>query len=75
MSDPAPPPVARKGGYASAQFILPGIVGIIFLVAWHLAVKFSGSDIFPTPMQVWAGLGELAKQGCCSNISWRRCSG
>ena len=63
MSDSTPPPVARRGGFASAQFILPGIVGILFLAAWHVAVKISGSDIFPTPLQVWAGLGELAQQG------------
>lgn len=63
MSDPAPPAAARKGGFAAAQFILPGVVGIGFLTAWHLAVRFSGSDIFPTPMQVWTGLGELARQG------------
>ncbi len=63
MNSSAPPPLARRGGFAFAPFILPGIVGLVFLAAWHLAVKFSGSDIFPTPGQVWAGLGELASQG------------
>ena len=63
MSDSPPPVVARQGGFASAQFILPGLVGMAFLAAWHYAVKSSGSDIFPTPLQVWAGIGELAQQG------------
>jgi NitT/TauT family transport system permease protein len=42
---------------------LPLITGALFLTAWHLAVKMSGSDIFPTPLQVLSGLGELANQG------------
>jgi NitT/TauT family transport system permease protein len=42
---------------------LPLITGALFLAAWHLAVKMSGSDIFPTPLQVLSGLGELANQG------------
>ena len=53
----------RRGSFYAAQFILPGVVAIIFLAGWHLAVKASGSDIFPTPFQVWNGLGELAGQG------------
>ena len=63
MSGPARPPLTRTGGLAAARYILPGIVGLLFLAGWHFAVKFSGSDIFPTPSQVWAGLGELANQG------------
>ena len=62
MSD-SPPSIARKGGFAAAQIVLPGIVAVVFLAAWHFAVKASGSDIFPTPWQVGMGLGELAKQG------------
>ena len=42
---------------------LPFITGALFLAAWHLAVKWSGSDIFPTPLEVLRGLGELAQQG------------
>ena len=42
---------------------LPLITGALFLAAWHLAVKLSGSDIFPTPLEVLRGLGELARQG------------
>ena len=39
------------------------ITGTLALAAWHMAVKYSGSDIFPTPMEVLRGLGELAQQG------------
>jgi len=53
----------RKGRSSAAQILLPGMVAVIFLSAWHFAVKASGSDIFPTPMQVLKGLSELASQG------------
>ena len=45
------------------KVILPILVGIVFLICWHIAVKMSGSDIFPTPWQVALGLAELAQQG------------
>lgn len=45
------------------DFLLPLAVAALSLIAWHLAVKLSGSDIFPTPMQVLGGLAELAQQG------------
>lgn len=63
MSDRPPSPALRRPGWNPAQFILPGLVGVLFLLAWHWGVRISGSDIFPTPLQVWAGLGELASQG------------
>ncbi len=63
MSESPPPTLVRRGSFAAAAFVLPGIVGLVFLAGWHLAVKVSGSDIFPTPGQVWDGLGELARQG------------
>jgi len=45
------------------HILLPLITGVLFLTAWHVAVKMSGSDIFPTPRQVLDGLGELVRQG------------
>lgn len=42
---------------------LPLIVGALFLVSWHFAVKTSGSDLFPTPAQVGLGIVELAQKG------------
>ncbi len=45
------------------HIVLPLVTGALLLTSWHVAVKLSGSDIFPTPQQVLAGLGELAQQG------------
>lgn len=46
---------------------LPLIVAFLFLAAWQIAVKFSGSDFFPTPWQVVLGIGELAQKGVLLN--------
>ena len=61
MSD-ATAPSARSTSRLTV-FLLPLAVGAIFLTVWHCAVKLSGSDLFPTPLQVAYGLGELAQQG------------
>ena len=45
------------------RVILPLLVGALFLTIWHLVVKSSKTDIFPTPWQVLLGLIELAQQG------------
>lgn len=45
------------------HILLPVATAVLFLGAWHFAVKASGSDIFPTPIEVVRGLGELARQG------------
>ncbi len=45
------------------SILLPTGVAILFIAAWHTAVAWSGSEIFPTPLQVAAGLFELAKKG------------
>jgi NitT/TauT family transport system permease protein len=43
--------------------LLPfGVVGL-FLVAWDLSVRFSGSDLFPKPLEVVRGLIELVEKG------------
>lgn len=42
---------------------LPLAVGFIFLLGWHIAVKLSGSDLFPTPVEVAGGIGDLLKAG------------
>ena len=42
---------------------LPVAVGLLFLAGWHAAVRVSGSDLFPTPVEVGRGLLELAQQG------------
>ncbi|MEP6956481.1 MAG: ABC transporter permease [Chthoniobacterales bacterium] len=45
------------------QFALPLGVALLFLLLWHAAVRISGSDLFPTPLEVGRGLLELAQQG------------
>ena len=42
---------------------MPLFVAAIFLAAWHGLVKLSGSDIFPTPLEVARGIGELIRKG------------
>ncbi|MCC7374432.1 MAG: ABC transporter permease [Verrucomicrobiales bacterium] len=46
-----------------AAIFLPLLVGMVLLAAWHLAVKFSGTDIFPTPAEVVRGIIELVNRG------------
>ena len=60
MSDPASN--HRRPSFRFAAIFLPLAVGAL-LLAWHFAVRISGSDIFPTPKQVLLGLIELARQG------------
>ena len=45
------------------RFILPLLVAALFLTGWHMAVKLSGSTMFPTPDEVSKGLVELVEQG------------
>jgi NitT/TauT family transport system permease protein len=42
---------------------LPLLVAAGFLAGWELLVLLSGSDIFPGPAQVLAGIVELARKG------------
>ncbi len=41
----------------------PAIVGVVFLLAWDLGVRLSGSDLFPKPLEVLRGIGELIEKG------------
>jgi len=43
--------------------VLPLLVAALFVAGWHFAVRWSGSDIFPTPAQVVRGTVELARKG------------
>jgi len=43
--------------------LLPLSVAAAFVISWHLAVRWSGSAIFPRPLQVLGGMYELATQG------------
>ncbi len=42
---------------------LPLGVAVLHLAAWDVAVRLSGSDIFPTPVDVLRGIVELARKG------------
>ena len=44
-------------------WLLPLAVGVAFLLGWHLAVKLSGTPIFPSPLDVARGIGELIGHG------------
>lgn len=43
--------------------LLPLLVAGVFITGWQLAVKFSNSDIFPTPVMVVTGIVELIQNG------------
>jgi len=43
--------------------LLPLLVAALFVVIWQLAVKWSGTTVFPTPVQVLAGMGDLIRHG------------
>jgi NitT/TauT family transport system permease protein len=48
---------------SSGVVLLPLLVGAAFLVVWDVAVRFSGSTLFPKPFDVALGIIELLKQG------------
>lgn len=59
-------PPARARGGAKRLFDrigLPLIVGAAFLVFWDVAVRVSGSELFPRPGDVLRGIVELAQKG------------
>ncbi len=45
------------------SILLPLSTAAIFLVVWHSLVRLSGSDLFPTPMEVVHGIRELIEKG------------
>ena len=45
------------------QFALPLAVVAVFLFGWDVAVRFSGSEIFPRPIDVVRGVAELVRKG------------
>ena len=57
------PGSVRRQSISSSGILLPLGVAVILLAAWHGAVRWSGSDIFPTPMEVLRGLIELVQRG------------
>ena len=45
------------------QIVRPVGMAAFFLTAWGLAVRWSGSDLFPTPGNVASGIVELIQKG------------
>lgn len=45
------------------KWILPIGTALAFLGGWHAAVKVSGTDIFPAPLEVGRGILELIEKG------------
>jgi len=46
-----------------APFVLPAFVGGLFLLVWDAGVRWSGSAIFPKPVEVLRGMWELIEKG------------
>jgi NitT/TauT family transport system permease protein len=62
---PKPPVADRPRALAlfSGALLLPLAVGCAFVVIWDLAVRLSGSVLFPKPFDVALGIVELMQQG------------
>jgi NitT/TauT family transport system permease protein len=60
--DDAAPPPERKRGFVE-PVLLPLSTAAILVLIWHFAVRFSHTDVFPSPLAVVKGLGELARKG------------
>jgi len=45
------------------SILLPLAVGVAVLAVWAASVRWSGTKVFPAPMQVARGVGELARRG------------
>ena len=52
----------RKPGFLLAV-LLPLSTAALLVLAWHALVVTSGSEIFPSPMEVVRGIVELARKG------------
>ncbi len=46
-----------------ASVLLPLTVAALFLLAWDLTVRLTGTNLFPTPLEVAAGIVELVRKG------------
>lgn len=53
----------RLRALGSGALLLPLVVGAVFLLIWDLAVRLSGSTLFPKPFDVALGIVELFHQG------------
>ncbi len=49
--------------FLGQRYGLPLGVAAVFVLIWDLAVRWSGSELFPKPLEVLAGIVELASKG------------
>jgi NitT/TauT family transport system permease protein len=56
-------PVAPRAKRDWLRVALPCGVGVLFLLAWDVSVRFSGSDLFPKPIEVARAIVELIQHG------------
>ncbi|HTI72981.1 MAG TPA: ABC transporter permease [Candidatus Limnocylindria bacterium] len=54
---------SREKQSSLLRYALPGVVVLLFLIFWEVAVRYSGSDLFPKPLDVARGIAELIKKG------------
>jgi NitT/TauT family transport system permease protein len=45
------------------RIVLPLIAAAVMILAWHVAVKMTGTKIFPSPGDVLRGIGTLVERG------------
>ena len=48
---------------------LPILTGAIVLIVWHVSVLLTHTTIFPSPADVWKGIGELVRRGLLLSYS------
>ncbi len=46
-----------------SSLLAPLTIAVVFLLGWDGAVRLSGSDLFPKPIEVWWGIMELIQKG------------
>ena len=56
-------PVPARSGIDWLRALLPCGVAALFLLIWDLSVRFSGSDLFPKPIEVARAIVELIQHG------------
>lgn len=62
----ASPAVSRASRDTSARWsrVMPAlVVAGLFVTLWHILVRASGGDLFPTPIEVGRGIVELFRKG------------
>lgn len=59
---PDAPPEEKRRGWAES-ILLPTLLAAALLAIWHAAVVLSHTDVFPSPLAVARGFGELARKG------------